>query len=109
MIFRTSLLLLGLLVFVASGLSVWFVWFLQKIRRREPIPPVRNAFQLLVFASVVLIWLSAVVMSEGTDAEDLVCLWVIMAPGMAFGGIMAYLGNKRRNISLQEGESNEKS
>ena len=109
MTFRTILLLLGLLAFVAVGLAAWFAWFVQKVRSKEPIPPVRSAFQLLLFVGVTLIWLSGIVLSEGGELDDLLCLWVIMAPAVAFGAIMAYFGNKKRNISLKEHEPREKS
>jgi hypothetical protein len=108
MTLTTTVLLAGLLVFVTLGLIWFFAKFLRKVRSKEPIPPARNAFQLVLFVSATLVWLSLIGLSEGGELDDLMCLWVIMVPAIAFGAIMAYLGNKKRNVLLEEHESSER-
>lgn len=108
MTFTTTVLFAGLLVFITLVLIWLFASLLRKLRSKQPIPPGRYALQLVLFLGAVLVWLSLIGLTEGGELDDLVCVWAIMVPAVAFGAFMAYLGNKKRNSLLEKQGSSER-
>jgi hypothetical protein len=107
MTLAATVLFAGLLVFIPLVLTWLFASLLHKLRSKQPIPPGRSALQLVLFVGTILAWLSLIGLTEGGELDDLVCVWAIMVPAVAFGAFMAYLGNKKRNLLLEKQSSSE--